>query len=391
MKGLSVLAALGLLVFACANGTTSSTTPPPTSLPPPTFQTIPTTTGASTTTTSRGVTALLDPSALPLSGECAIDAAPQDGEATVLVTGRLYGLGADSVTPRCLVDTVASADIEWGPQGDRVRIGSSVMGSGVTVTKLRELQGWEWTAPTGSRMVEISRERLIKVSLDGSGTTDISFLEVTDDVAYHPAGTHLLAVGKRDDQHGLWFATNQGNDPILLAADSDATLSSPAWLWTNEPVFIADHGDVWHLHRFEVVDGVFEGPVIVEGILPMDRLFPSPFDPVLIAYRLGADEPSICVEGAFAAVNGLDLPEELAGLTSTPVGWLSDERLLVLSYPDGCDSPADLWSFSAGFCPGSVYGAELLISGVVGAAARQARPTAPPSPDFGSLIEPAPA
>jgi hypothetical protein len=90
-------------------------------------------------------------------------------------------------------------------------------------------------------------------------------------------------------------------------------------------------------------------------------------------------------------VNGIDVPEPVASMTSTPVGWLSTERLLLLTYPNGCDSPADLWSFSAGFCPGSVYGVTPVISGVDAAGAREAAPIPPPPPDFTGIIDPGPA
>jgi hypothetical protein len=120
-------------------------------------------------------------------------------------------------------------------------------------------------------------------------------------------------------------------------------------------------------------------------------LRPARYDPIMLAYRLDGRQGVQCVEGAHVGVNGIDVPEPVASMTSTPVGWLSTERLLLLTYPNGCDSPADLWSFSAGFCPGSVYGVTPVISGVDAAAAREAAPTPPPPPDFTGIIDPGPA
>lgn len=325
-------------------------------------------------------------------GPCAIDEVPSDGEATVLLGGRLYGLGADLATPRCLLDGVTGSEVEWGPLADRVRIGDSIYGEFQTRT-FAEAVDLEWTAPTGSRLVVVSADGLTKVPLDGSVPENITFLDETEAVAYHPAGTHFLAIGTDTfGQYGMWFADNVGVNFVLVAFDEDATISDAAWSWLNEPMFVAGHSDgSWHIHRVELVEGSFEGPIVVESNQAIDMLMPSPYDPVMIGFRTAGTQGVECVDGAKAAVRGVDLPAPLAALTSTPVGWLSSERLLVLAFPDGCDSPGDLWVFSAGFCPGSTYGAELLISGVDGAGARQAVPAAPPSPDFTGLIDPAPA
>lgn len=278
-------------------------------------------------------------------------------------------------------------------QADRVRVGNTIYGVGFDVQTFADARSLEWTAPTGSRIVVISDNGVVKVSLDGSEELNIRFLDETEDVAYHPAGTHLIAVGTDAfGQYGMWFASNDGVNFTLMAFDEDAEISHASWSWLNEPMFVASHGDrQWHIHRVELVEGNFEGPVIVESTEAIDLLMPSPHDPVMFAYRSGGENGVECVDGSSAAVNSVDLPDPLNSLTSRPVGWLSAERLLVLAYPDGCGSPGDLWWFSAGFCPGSTYGAELLMTGVDAAAAREAMPVAPPAPDFTGVIDPAPA
>ncbi len=311
----------------------------------------------------------------------------------MLVDGRLYGLGPDGISPRCLLADVTSTDIEWGPLGDRVRIGDQIVTDSGQVG-LFGANSLEWTAPTGSRIVGVSPGRLWKLDLEDGTETEITFLEETEKVSYHPAGLHLLAVGTSfDGQYGMWLATNQGTEPLLLAFDEGATLSDPVWSWLGEPLFVASHFDGnWHVHRVELTsDGALEGPIVVESESPIDLLKPSSHDPVMLAYRLAGVEGEECVDGSHVGVKNIDLPEPLTGMTSTPIGWLSVERLLILAYPDGCDARADLWSFSAGLCPGSVYGASMVISGVDGAAARQAEPPAPPPPDFTGIIDPAPA
>jgi len=392
VKGLADLVILGLVAAACSGGAGPSSTVA-TTQPSSSTSTTATSQPTAPPSTTPAVDPLVDTSLLP-DGPCAIDSVPEGGEPTVLVDDRLYGLGADLTAPRCLVEGGLDADIEWGPAGDRVRIATTVYGSDFETIGFDEGSRLEWTAPTGSRIVVLSADTVTKVAVDGSeDVINITFLDETDSVAYHPAGTHLLAVGTDDfGQYGLWFAGNDGVNFTLVAFDEDATISNPVWSWLNEPLFVASHRDGRnHVHRVELVDGNFEGPVMVETNEEIDLLMASAFDPVMVAYRLRGEAGNGCVEGSTAAVSGVDLPEPLASYTSTPVGWLSAERLLVLAFPHGCDSPGDLWWFSAGFCPGSTYGAELLITGVDGAAAREAVPMAPPPPDFTGVIDPAPA
>ena len=395
MKGLADLVILGLVAAACTGGSGPATTVATTQ---PSGSTVTTATTVTTQPTAPPSTTpaadpLFDTGLLP-EGPCAIDPVPEGGEPTVLVDDRLYGLGADLTAPRCLLEGGLDPDIEWGPAGDRVRIATTVHGSDFNAIEFDADSRLEWTAPTGSRIVVLSADSVTKVAVGGSDDViNITFLDETNSVAYHPAGTHLLAVGTDDfGQYGLWFAGNDGVNFTLIAFDEDATISDPVWSWLNEPLFVARHQDGRnHVHRVELVDGNFEGPVVVETSDQIDLLKASPFDPVMVAYRLRGEPGKGCVEVSTAAVSGVDLPEPLASYTSTPVGWLSAERLLVLAFPDGCDSPAELWWFIAGFCPGSTYGAELLVTGVDGAAAREAVPVAPPSPDFTGVIDPAPA
>lgn len=390
MKGRAGLVILGLVVLSCTGGADPATTMA--TIDRGSSTTVSVTTQPTAPPSTTPMVPIVDSSVLP-DGPCAIDTVPGGGEATVLIGDRLYGLGADLATPRCLLEGVLGTDVEWGPAADRVRIGTSVYGADFETLTFDEGTRLEWTAPTGNRVVVISADNVTKVPLDGSENLNITFLDQTDSVAYHPAGTHLLAVGTDVfGQYGLWFASNDGVNFVLVAFDEEATIADPVWSWLNEPLFVARHRDGrTHVHRVELVDGNFEGPILVETSDEIDLLMASAFDPMMMAYRLRGEAGARCVEGSSAAVSGVDLPQPLASYTSTPVGWLSAERLLVLAFPDGCDSPGDLWWFSAGFCPGSTYGAELLITGVDGAAARESFPVAPPSPDFTGVIDPAPA
>jgi hypothetical protein len=232
------------------------------------------------------------------------------------------------------------------------------------------------------------------VDLGDLTESDITFLSENEAAAYHPAGEHILVIGTNaEGQYGLWLATNQGGDPLLIAFDELAEMSVPEWSWLNEPMFIAKHiNGPWHIHLVELsAEGSLEGPVVLETDESIDMLLPARHDPIMLAFRSGGVTGVTCVEGSHAGVKGVDLPEPVASLTSTPLGWLSAERLLVMTYPNGCEAPGDLWSFSAGFCPGSVYGVTPIISGIDSAAAREAAPLPPPPPDFTGIIDPAPA
>lgn len=389
-----MFAALALVFAACAvegEPTTTLPTPGPTT-------TIPTSTTTAaivtTTTTSPIVTEpATELSALPIDTSCALDEVPTGGEATVLVGDRLYGLGGDSLHPRCVVDGVLGTDFEWGPMGDRIRVGTELI-SGSAQLSIAAVTSYVWTGPTGTKLVSIDPDVVSKTDITTGSVEDITFLDTTDAVAYHPAGTHLLAIGTDfEGQYGLWLATNTGTDPLLIAFDEGAVLAAPAWSWLGEPLFTARHFDgTWHIHRIELTEeGALEGPIVVESDQSIDMLMPARYDPVMLAYRLGGVPGEVCVDDARVNVNNAELPEPIESLTSTPVGWLSAERLLLMTYPDGCGAPGDLWSFSAGLCPGSTYGAELIIEGIDWAAARETAPQPPPPPDFTGLVDPAPA
>ncbi len=310
-----------------------------------------------------------------------------------MVDGRMYGLGPDGLSPQCLVDGVDSSDLLWGPQGDQLIIGVTALGPNFEFAP-PSASGLRWTHPTGSSVVAFTDDRLWKVAVDDGTEINITFLARTDAVAYHPAGEHILAIGTDfNGQYGMWLATNQGTDPVLLAFDDGATLSDPAWTWLGEPIFAATHDDgTSHIHRVELTsEGDFDGPILVDSDLVLDMLIPSPFDPIMLAYRTAGSPGMRCVDGAHVAVSNVDVPEPLSSWTATPIGWLPGERLLVMAYPDGCESPGDVWSFSPGLCPGSVYGVFPVVAGVDGAAVRVPAPVPPPPPDFTGVVDPAPA
>ncbi|MDH4117802.1 MAG: hypothetical protein OEX04_04745 [Acidimicrobiia bacterium] len=397
MRHLRVGLGIGTLVASCAIAACSeaapSTTTPSTIPATPTTSTSQpsstTTTAPATTTSADTITALV--TTLP-NGTCDLGRPLPEGEFTVAVAGRLYGVSADAGSVRCLLDD-APLELSWSPVATSFLSGNRVITPSGEIP-LDAAASYEWTQPTGQKVVLVTPGSVTKRTLDDGSIEDITFLDVTDEVAYHPAGTHLLAIGSHPDgRYGLWFATNAGADETLFAADEGAVLASAAWTGSGEPVFVARHDDAHsHIHRVEISEsGTLEGPSIVDSENHLDMVLPSAHDPLLIAYRESGAPGLGCVEGGHARVVGIDLPEPLVSMTSVPVGWVDGERLLVMSYPAGCAEPGRAWVFSAGFCPGSEYGAVPLIDDVTAAAVRIPSPPPPPVPEVGSIIDPAPA
>ena len=385
------LAVLIVVVTACSatpieptsttlNETTTSTLAPST-----------TTTPGATTSTTAVADALVDE--FPAAAPCDLGTTPVEGEITVVLGGRLYGIDRETGDVRCLIDNMETTDFSWGPQGDRLRIGTNALTPDGDVS-LPPSGSYEWTAPTGKSVMLVEAGGLSKVAVDGSGTDDITFLAITEAAVYHPSGTRVLAIGTDfNDQYGLFMASNTGTDPTLLAFDEGAVMTEPGWTGAGEPIFVAAHADgPWHVHKVVVTaDGALEGPILEEGEFAIDRLMASAHDPLLVAFRRAAASAPGCIADGRTTVIGVDLPEPLASMTTVPSGWLPGERLLVLSYPGGCENAADLWLFSAGFCPGSTYGASLIATSIDAAGARTMAPPPPPVIDVGTIIDPAPA
>jgi hypothetical protein len=382
---------LGSCTASVATTTTPGTTSWPTSAPPASTTT---STAAPTTTTVPALVGRLpDP-------PCSLDPALAEGEVTVARDGLVFGLSPDGSTARCLVDEVAlTAELSWGPVADRLLAGDTViLADGSRYQPIEGLPAAEpeWTTPAGVRLVYVIDGALLKSEVDGSGTDDVGFLANHFEFAYHPAGTHYLVDGTSEEgEYGMWLARNDASTTILVATDEGAILSSPDWAADGQIVFVAAHEDGRHdLHRIFPSEDLasYDQLDLVSTTEWLGWVVASPFNPVLVAYAVGGEPGGGCAEGRTTEVVGVDLPEPLASTTSLPIGWLPDDRLVVAAYPDGCEGAIDVWVFTSGFCPGTEYGAALLVSGVEGVAERVVMPPPPPSPeDFTNLPDPAPA
>jgi hypothetical protein len=228
----------------------------------------------------------------------------------------------------------------------------------------------EWSRPTGKSFVYISADgsHLLKRTSRGLDERNISFLRRHDQVAYHPAGTHIAVSGLSLDDppvYGLWLATNLGQDVRpLVRGESVNRIGSFALFHDGTVAFTADHGDHWDVHLASASDV----GTIATGPGPYGRIVASEFKAGLFAYQEGS-----CDKGFKTRISGV--PESLNGVvgsgSTAPAGWLPDGSLLLIARPSGCAGAGDLLRWSAGHTT-------VIARNVTDAAVRS---VAPPPPD----------
>jgi hypothetical protein len=268
-----------------------------------------------------------------------------EGSATCLAdisesgTGIRGGLGGSVVAP------------SWNGPADRVIVGDRALSEDGSVS--RQLTGNKfantvWSRPSGTSVIWITKEgHLMKRSSFGGKAVDISFLARHDDIAYHPAGTHIVTSGlKKNGDYGLFLATNIGTETKLIAKGEDARfIDNLSFGEDGESLYYeARHGPQnWHLHRMQI-----GAEASLETLSKQERSFEyvvSPTDPFQVAWFTPGDctagEP-----GTFKAP-GLDLqiPEEMKAGNIHPVGWLPSQRLVARVATTGCSTAQ----------PGEVY------------------------------------
>lgn len=244
---------------------------------------------------------------------------PRQAEVT-FVAGGLYAVDPDGEI-RCLEARVSrEPGLQWGPQGDRVLVGDTVLVDGRR-EQVSVGPSSSWSAPTGKAIVATLAGRLVKVPVGGGAAKDISFLERHDEVEYHPAGTHVAVAGvDADGARGIWVATNTGANATPLVLGEDATAIGGLSFSRNASVlyFSAVHDGENHLHAVTV--GTSEVTSIDTGQRAYSDVIASPFDAHLLAFRRGAD---------VAVWDGRRIRE--VRIDGRPVGWLTGDRLVVAS------------------------------------------------------------
>ncbi len=360
MKRMGTLLLLALIAAACSTASQPSTVATSTSTPATaavTTSTFTSATAAVTTSAPSTTQAPFDPpglvGALP-TGPCdGIGPTPDADEAqiTFVIDERLYESNVDGTEIRCLTD--GPFPTQWAGKADRLLarvdgVPAAINESGSTVLAVQgRFEGESWTRPTGTSVVGIAEDgRLVKYPIDGGPPVDLSFLDRHDEVLYHPAGTHVIVVGESAaGVYGIWLATNIGTESELLIEGTTATLSSASVSQDGLFMqFLADHGDVSHLHRIFLPDAStaeFDASIEHGTSAPLSHLVVSPFDNAELALAegtCGADLHTV-----LPYWEGDVLPE----FESRPIGFLPGfpARLLVAAYPDGChaDSPVDLY------------------------------------------------
>lgn len=323
-------------------------------------------------------------------------AAPSDGAITFAVEERLYEVSPDGATVTCLLPASgASPGQSWGGEADRVLLGGSLaLGPDFKVTLHPNNVSTRWSRPIGKALIYISKDhaQLLKTDAGSTQESDITFLAEHHDVAYHPAGTHIVTSGYNiEGTYGIFLADNEGGDIHMIARGESAT-------WIDDLTFShdgmrlyfsADHGDEFHLHELVMERGRgAEGPATREVALKTLATGPEPFEAIsvseftadmsagyvekperLVAYSQGC---RVSTFGEFAP----PIPAELQGSSAKPVGWLPNGTLIALGYDDGCNTPSgELFRISP------EGDAVLIAEGVEAAAVRAVLPPPPKPPE----------
>ncbi len=317
-----------------------------------------------------------------------IDGAPPRSapELTFVRDGRLYAVSATGGEARCLLEARSGA-VAWAPAADRLLDGPGAVVAPADAPSLTLVgSGGSYTRPTGSSVIAIEDDgrSLVKTELATGERTEVSFLGDHDEVTYYPSGTHLLAIGADGaETYGIWLATNQGAETQLLAEGPEgATLHDLRVSDDGRHIlFVADHGSEQHVHRAQLLGESLAGgtdeaqaetlatsgdPI---GALTIDA------SGLAVAATLGdcRTRPRRLVA---ETASGDDLASAAPEGDAVPIGWLSDDTLLVATVRGGCvgTEPADLWLLSPGDDP------QLVVDAVGSAAVRRTAEDAPPPP-----------
>jgi hypothetical protein len=314
------------------------------------------------------------------AGDCTGLAKLHGPQLSFVLGSELFVARRTADVARCVLEISSPADLEWGPLGDRVHFGDLRRYQGEGIVSLDDTtESIAWSRPTGTAIVYVSEERLMKVDAFGDESVDISFLEDHDEVVYHPAGTHVATTGTAEDgTYGLWLATNVGEGEQLLAIGEDARRIFSLFFSHDGRMiyYAAEHDDHFDVHslRLAVQDKKGEIRDAKLGTLDtasteMGDVVVSEFAPDSVAYTVGS-----CEEGKTTRVwdgSVTELGGELEGFSTEPVGWMPGGELLVLARPEGCEGAGTLYA----------WGPDQTTRLVEGASVAGVRAALPPAPD----------
>lgn len=327
---------------------------------------------------------------------------PARGQITFLREGRLIGVSPNGLRRTCLADL--SSELlsggsfqSWNAPGDRLILGANLIGADAAIDPLPpKWHASEWSRPTGASLIRITREgRLEKRSLEDGSVTDISFLARHDDVAYHPAGTHLAVSGEAEDgSYGVYITTNVGTEPQLLARGEESRYVDQLVFSEGgrSLYFVADHGTNVHLHRLSlnppsegdtgtVQEVEFDTLSVADSI---SDLVVAPFTPPdAIAWTENGDcaggRPSRLRSEGTGTIAEPHIPADLMDRSIVPIAFLPSLRLVVHARSTGCSTaqPGDIYVLGRSGAPTLIEEQE-----VAAASVRLAHGPPPPPPDI---------
>lgn len=317
---------------------------------------------------------------------------PSEGQITFVRDDKIVAASPDGEPETCLVDlertsiAPTATPLSWNARGDAVIVDDVAVFAGTRRTFRvvdRRPERAVWSRPNGTSVVYVATDgRLMKRPSAGGPADDISFLQRHDDVAYHPAGTHIATTGvTTKGTYGLFLATNVGTGRRLLARGERARLIT-GLRFSDDGQYLyytARHGPGnWHLHRLGI--GADRSFVTLDDGRSGFEYTVSPRSARTIAWFSVGD----CAEGEAGkfhargpGTSGLDIPAELRATDLRPVGWLPGRELVVASSPVSCSTTAARDVYVLGDHE------PILIVEEVGASAavRTKVPPPPPPPD----------
>jgi hypothetical protein len=327
---------------------------------------------------------------------------PARGQITFLSEGRLIGVSPRGLRRTCLADLNSELLSggpfhNWNAPADRLILAGNLIGPDAAIDPLPpKWHASEWSRPTGASLIRITRDgRLEKRSLEDGSVTDISFLAHHDDVAYHPAGTHLAVSGEAEDgSYGVYITTNVGTEPQLLARGEESRYVDQLVFSEGgrSLYFVADHGKKVHLHRLSlnppsegdtgtVQEVEFDTLSVADSI---SNLVVSPFTPPdAIAWTENGDcaagQPSRLRSEGTGTIAEPHIPADLMDRSIVPIGFLPSLRLVVHARSTGCSTaqPGEIYVLGRSGAPTFIEDQE-----VAAASVRLAHGPPPPPPDI---------
>jgi hypothetical protein len=307
-------------------------------------------------------------------GPCALGPVPNPGSITFVAQDRLWELSPDVTSARCVaeLDGQPADNLRWSPSGAAVLLGSNRVLDESGQRDTGYLAGnneLRWSYPTGKALIAPAVKDgalLWRSSTDASSRLDISFLDVTTTVAYHPAGKNIFAAGTdAAGNSGLFLASNRGENARMVASLDDPNTSITeivADVGGVAAYFVHDHGTFTEVHRLAFPGQEITDLARYEEPIAQLTIGAGSFSP--IAFRVGDCAGKTRTEVQFAEKIEIGAGTALDTLSTSPIGWIDGSHVVIAARTSGCTGPADLW------IAGLDGSAQLVVSGVDNAAVR---------------------